>query len=104
MKFFTVRDTPGIPREMFGRNHRHVPGGKVAVCAGFFFNKSYLNNKHRGASEISWNGIFTGHVLYLIVADHEFRNKNALKHQSPESESFEMDRGLKILVGINHYK
>ena len=34
MKFFTVRDIPGIPREMFGRNHRHVPaGGKVAVCA-----------------------------------------------------------------------
>ena len=46
MKFFTVRDIPGIPREMFGRNHRHVPGGKVAVCAGFFFNKSYPNNFH----------------------------------------------------------
>ena len=52
MKFFTVRDIPGIPREMFGRNHRHVPaGGKVAVCAclyRIFFNKSiYPNNKHR---------------------------------------------------------
>jgi hypothetical protein len=51
MKFFTVRDTPGIPGKCLAETTDMFPQVEklrfVHVCTGFFFNKSYPNNKHR---------------------------------------------------------
>ena len=51
MKFFTVRDTPGIPGKCLAETTDMFPQVEklrfVHVCTGFSFNKSYPNNKHR---------------------------------------------------------